>query len=153
MKTLFALFIGSMAVASFNSNPLIDQVRDYYDIGNGLQCSVTVQIDVPGMTIPDKYVFIEILPDKAPKIKGSGLIFLPKKGLTNQFDELLGQEAHTIDMGTKGDTSIIKLVAIVPKSDWVTADLYISTELSRIEKMIIQSRENGEYTVVHTYSR
>ena len=151
MKTILALLIGSFAAASFTSTPLIDDVRAYYNIGNGLQCSVAVNIDVPGMTVPDKYVFIEMRPNQTPKIKGSGLLFLPKKGLSNQFDELLGQEAHIIDMGTKGDTSMVKLVAIDPKSDWVTADLYISTELSRIEKMIIQSRENGEYNIVHTY--
>ncbi len=151
MRTILALFVGALLAAAVPSNPVIEQVRAYYNIGNGLQCSATVEIDVPGMTIPNKYVFIEMRPDKKPKIKGSGLVFLPKKGLSNQFDELLGQDAHIIEMGPKGDTSVFKLVAIDPKSDWVTADLYIMTNKSRIEKMVIQSRENGEYMINHTY--
>lgn len=151
MKTVFALLFTSVLATSFTQDPLIEDVKAYYNIGNGLQCTASIHIDVPGMIIPDKTIFIEMVPGKKPKIKGAGLVFLPKKGLTNQFDELLAQEAHIINMGNSGDTSVLKLVAIDPKSDWVTADVYIMRELKRIEKTVIQSRENGEYTIVHDY--
>lgn len=154
MKYLVITFVGLLISASWmTTNPLMESVRSYYDIGNGLQCSTKVEIDIPGMTFPEKNIFIEMIPGKKTKVKGSGIIFLPKKGLINQFDELLGEETHVIDMGAKGDYSILKLVAIDSKSDWVTADLHILTGKNRIEKMVIQSRESGEYTIKHEYEK
>lgn len=153
MKKLTILgFIALMSFA-WKPNPVIEDIRKFYDLGNGLQCSTRIEIEVPGMSIPEKNVLIEMKPNEKPKVKGSGLIFLPRKGLANQFDELLNREVHVIPMGVNGDTNLYKLVAIDPESDWVTADLHVLSTLNRIEKMTIQSKENGEYTVLHSYGK
>src|SRR6056300_742433 len=138
MKRIITIILMSLGVnALIGQNQVIKDLQDYYTLGNGIQCSTNIKIEVPGMSIPEKEVYFKLMPGEKPRVKGPGLIFLPKKGMSNHFEDILNSEIHFIDMGNLGDTLLYKLVAIDPKSDWITADLYVLKGKQRIEKMKI----------------
>lgn len=124
-----------------------------YEIKNGFKAVVDITIDVPGIIAPPKTIEIYSVKGKAPKIKGAGLILLPKKGFVEQFSDLLTIQVHWIYLEEKGNYQFYKLVSLDPKSDWVTADIKIYTRDPRIEEINLTTRESGVFLISHFYGK
>lgn len=132
--------------------PLMEKLKERYDIKNGYQTMVNISIDVPGLTLPPKDLSILCEKGKKPKIKGKGILLIPKKGLVNQFSDLLSVEAHWIFLSENGGFVNYKLVSMDPKSDWVTADIKILKEQSRIDEINLITKDSGEYLIKQSYA-
>jgi hypothetical protein len=130
---------------------LIDKLKQRYDMKNGYQTMVNISIDVPGLTVPPKDLSIQFEKGKKPQIKGKGILLIPKKGLTNQFSDLLSIQAHWIFLSENGGFVNYKLVSMDPKSDWVTADVKILKEQNRIDEINLITKDSGEYLIKHSY--
>jgi hypothetical protein len=134
------------------TDPLLEAVKENYK-SNGVQCSVDVHIEVPGLKMPDKQLFIKFSPDSKPVIKGEGMMLVPKKGLLGQFNEVLEEESQVIFLGNQGDTALYKIVSLNSESDWVTADVKIYRPDKRIYFMDIFTKEYGSFKVRHRYGQ
>ena len=131
---------------------LIEKLKERYDIKNGYETLVNINIDVPGLIVPPKDLSIKCEKGKKPQIKGKGILLIPKKGLTNQFSELLSSQAHWIFLSENGGFVNYKLVSMDLKSDWVTADIKILKEQSRIDEINLITKDSGEYLIKHSYA-
>jgi hypothetical protein len=131
---------------------LMEKLKERYDIKNGYETLVNINIDVPGLTVPPKDLSIKYEKGKKPQIKGKGILLIPKKGLTNQFTELLSNQAHWIFLSENGGFVNYKLVSMDPKSDWVTADLKILKDQNRIDEINLITKDSGEYLIKHSYA-
>src|SRR6187431_454055 len=131
---------------------LLDKLKERYDMKNGYQTMVNISIDVPGLTVPPKDLSIKCEKGKKPQINGKGILLIPKKGLVNQFSDLLSVQAHWIFLSENGGFVNYKLVSMDPKSDWVTADIKILKVQSRIEEINLISKDSGEYLITHSYA-
>lgn len=151
MKYL-ALFFVLPFLAIAQEDDLIKEVKAAYQ-SSGVQCSVNVHIDVPGLKMPDKKLFIRFEQNKEPVIKGDGMLLIPKKGLIGQFNEVLEANSQIIFLGNKSDTALYKVVSLDPESDWVTADIKIYRPDKRIYFMDVFTKEYGSFKVRHTYGK
>jgi len=131
---------------------IIEKLKNRYDLKNGYQTDVNLSINVPGITIQDKDLSIKQEKGKKPQIKGKGILLIPKKGLTNQFSDLLSVAAHWILLSDKNGFITYKLVSLDPKSDWITADVKIFKAQNRIDEINLTTKDSGEYLLKHTYS-
>jgi hypothetical protein len=131
---------------------LMEKLKERYDIKNGYETMVNINMDVPGLTVPQKDLSIKYEKGKKPQIKGKGILLIPKKGLTNQFSELLSTQAHWIFLSENGGFVNYKLVSMDPKSDWVTADIKILKEQNRIDEINLITKDSGEYIIKHSYT-
>lgn len=137
-----------------NNRPEIaDQLIKRYEIKNGFEASIKISVDVPGITAPDKIVEISAQNGKKPKIKGEGIILMPKKGFIREFSDILSYPVHWILMDKTEDNEIYKLVSLDPKSDWVTADINVNLADPRIDEMTITSRDAGVFDIEHFYDK
>jgi hypothetical protein len=130
---------------------LAEQLRTRYAIKTGFEAVVIIRIDVPGITASPKTVEISYSKGKSPKIKGAGLILLPKKGLVGQFNELLTTPVQWIPLGTSGDIQSFKLVSLDPDCDWITADIKVNTKEIRIDEINLTTRDAGAFLITHFY--
>jgi len=154
MKYLTLLILLLNSGINSNAQPeLAKQLKERYKINNGFKAAVDITIDVPGIIAPPKTIEIYSQKGKLPKIKGEGLILLPKKGFVEQFSELLEIPVHWILLENKGNYQVYKLVSLDPKSDWVTADLKIYVKDPRIEEINLTTRESGVFLINHFYGK
>lgn len=154
MRYASIVIIISLFAVSVKAQPVyLKQLQDRYLIQNGFKTNVNIQIDVPGIVAPPKTISIYAENGKSPKIKGDGLILLPKKGFVMQFSELLTIPVHWIYIDSKGDFDYYKLVSLDQKSDWVTADIRIKVSEYRIEELNLATRETGEFLISHSYEK
>ena len=116
-----------------------------------ISCKINVEVDVPGLNMPDKKIELSLEKGKKPKIKSKGLIILPKRGIIGQYREFLDLACQAIPMGENGDTISYKVVSLDKKTDWITVDLSITKTDTRVQNMMIATRKNGEYMVEHYY--
>ena len=153
MKFGLAVILMFLFVASFSTaQPVyLQQLKERYQIQNGFKSTINIQIDVPGIIAPTKIVTIYAENGKQPKIKGDGLVLLPKKGFIKQFSDLLTIPVHWIFLESYGDFDNYKLVSLDPKSDWVTADVKLQISDPRIEELNLTTRETGEFFIRHWY--
>jgi len=116
-----------------------------------LSCKLEIEVDVTGLNMPNKEIELSLEKGKKPKIKGKGLIILPKRGILGQYREFLSVPIQAIPMETKGDTSVYKIVSLDNKTDWVTVDLELTESDARVHSLLIATRKNGEFMVYHYY--
>ena len=141
-------------ISGFQSEqqPYIAKIlQERYEIKNGFKSEITIKLDVPGIVVPEKSVEIYAENNKPLKIKGEGLVLLPKRGFVRQFSSLFSEPVHWIQMERYDDYEIYKLVSLDSKSDWITADIKIFLADPRIEEMTITTRDSGVFTVKHYY--
>lgn len=151
----YILFIAIVFCNSFYTKAqtqLMEKLKERYDIKNGYETIVNISIDVPGLTVPQKDLSIKCEKGKKIQIKGKGILLIPKKGLTNQFSDLLSIPAHWIFLSENGLFVNYKLVSMDPKSDWVTADIKILKEQNRIDEINLITKDSGEYLIKHSYT-
>jgi hypothetical protein len=132
---------------------IADNLKKKYAINRGFETMVNISIDVPGLTIPPKDINVFYENGKKARIKGKGILLLPKKGFLNQFSDLLNVSAHWILLEDKGDLMRYKLVSLDTKSDWVTADLKISKANLHIDEINLTTKETGVYLIKHSYGK
>lgn len=154
MKYAVIAILMSLFSAVCTAQPIyLKQLQERYKIQNGFKSTVNIQIDVPGIIAPTKTIEIYAENGKAPKIKGDGIILLPKKGFVLQFSELLTIPVHWIYIDSKGDFDYYKLVSLDPKSDWVTSDIKIKVSEYRIEELNLATRDAGGFLISHKYEK
>lgn len=123
-----------------------------YTEASQISCEITVNIQVEGMEIPEKTVLVDFEKGEKPKIKGKGLALLPKKGMINQFQELLKTPLQAIALGEENGNLLYKLVSLDEKSHWVTADIVFNKDNYRIYEAKVNTRKHGAFKAVHTYT-
>jgi hypothetical protein len=154
MKSFIVLILLiSLGVSSSAQPAIAKELIKRYEIKKGFKAVVDITIDVPGIIAPPKTIEIYSEKGKAPKIKGEGLILLPKKGFVEQFSDLLTIPVHWIFIENKADFQFYKLVSLDPKSDWVTADIKIYTKDLRIDEINLTTRESGVFQINHYYEK
>lgn len=144
-------FICSCMTAQQEENDPVEQLRSFYGSYPQLACEIQIDIDVPGMSIPRKILWVSFEEGKKPKVKGEGLSLLPKKGLINQMYELLNTEMQALFIEKQDELLHYKLVSLEKKSDWVTADIFFKDADYRIRSLEITTRKHGTFQVDHEY--
>ena len=152
MRQLLLIFLLlPMRLLAQTQPEISQQLRSRYAVKNGIDATVTIHIEIPGITAPGKTVEVHIENGKAPKIKGAGLIIIPKKGLIDNFSSLLSGKVQWIETGSPGDYRIFKVVSLDPGSDWITADLTVNMKEIRIDETELVTRESGTFLMHHFY--
>ena len=132
---------------------IAEQLRNRYAVKNGIEATVSIKLDIPGITAPVKTVEVYLENGKSPKIRGAGLIILPRRGMIDNFSELLSAQVQWIQLSTPGDIQVFKVVSLDPDSDWITADLKVNVKEARIEETDLVTRESGTFLMLHTYGK
>lgn len=154
MKQIILLYLfGLLALPAFSQPEIAQKLRERYEIKNGFKAVVKIQIDVPGIKAPVKTIEVTSAKGNDLKIKGEGLILMPKKGFVEQFSELLNGKVEWIHMKDVGEEQFYKLVSLEPESEWVTADLRIKTNDPRIEEINLTTRESGVFQIQYFYEK
>jgi hypothetical protein len=147
-------FILTIFLLSFQAEQqpeIVNLLKERYLIKNGFKTTVNIRLDVPGITAPEKTIEIIAENNKPMKIKGEGLVLLPKKGFVRQFTSLLNEPVHWIQIDKDNEYETWKLVSLNPKSDWVTADIKIYMPDARIDEMTVTTRDAGDYFIKYFY--
>ena len=129
----------------------INLLIEKYSQNMELKCEINIKIDVEGMVIPDKQIYVEIVNDQKPIVKGKGLILLPKKGFLGQFNELFTNPLQPIFLSRRGKNVVYKLVSLDSESDWITADIEFGEQSLLIYDATITTRKQGTFYSVHQY--
>ena len=116
-----------------------------------ISCKIDIQVDVPGLNMPEKEIELSLEKGKKPKIKSKGLIILPKRGIIGQYREFLDLACQAIPIYENKDTIVYKVVSLDKKTDWVTVDVTLTQSDVKVQSMLISTRKNGEFIVKHTY--
>jgi hypothetical protein len=152
MKKLSLLLVLLVLRILVPAQPAItEQLKNRYAVKKGIDAKVTITIDIPGITAPTKTVEVYLENGKSPKIRGAGLIFLPRRGVINNFSEFLSARVQWIQLSTAGDIQTFKVVSLDPDSDWITADLTVNVKETRIDEIDLVTRESGTFLMRHTY--
>ena len=154
MRTLlFILFIalsGTMLGQTADEEHIL-RLKSKYDVDMDLKCEIRVRINVEGMVIPDKEIYVEFSKDGKTRVQGKGLSLLPKRGTVEQFKTLLNTPMQAIYLTKRGDHMVYKLVALDPSADWITADIVIDPEESLIYESVVNTRKHGTFTTINEY--
>jgi len=134
--------------ADENINALIEK----YSSDLAIKCDIDINIDVEGMVIPDKQIYVEFEEGKKPIVKGKGLALLPKKGIVGQFNELFTTLLQPIFLSKKGNYLVYKLVSLEQNSDWITADIVFDESSLLIYEATINTRKQGTFHSEHFYN-
>lgn len=153
MKTKLIIFwvLISPILMAQTSDPFIDTLIQKQQENKYLECQVLVEVDVRGIDIPNKQIYVKIEEGGKPKIKSKGLLVFPKKGLFGQMDELFQKDFQAIFMGENQDSLKYKFVSLDEQSDWITADVLFTKTDYQIHRMKVNTRENGEFKIQHKY--
>jgi hypothetical protein len=116
-----------------------------------ITCRIEIELDVPGLSMPEKEIELKLEKGQEPQITGIGVVILPRHGIIGQYHEFLEADSQVIPMGEEGDTIYYKVVSLDKKTDWVTVDMTVVRSEARIYAMLISTRKNGEYLVRNSY--
>ncbi len=151
-KILFILVLmfGYLSIAQDDiKEDSIAALIEKYASKLNLKCNIDIKIDVVGMVIPDKQIYVEFKEDMRPIIKGKGLALLPKKGIVGQFNELFSTPLQPILLSKRGNDLIYKLVSLDQKTDWITADIVFDESSLLISEATINTRKQGTFYTQH----
>ena len=149
--TLIAFFGYVTLVAQELTDENIVALKSKYDIETDLKCQIMIRIDVDGMVIPDKEVYVEFSKDRKTRVQGKGLSLLPKRGTVEQFRNLLSTPMQAIFLSKKGEYLVYKLVSLDPSSDWITADIVIDPGALLIYESVVNTRKHGTFSTINQY--
>ncbi len=144
----FCISLSAQQLVDGNISVLIEK----YSADPILKCKINVEINVEGMQIPNKTIFVDFEEGKKPKVKSKGLALIPKKGMINQFKELFTTPMQAILMGKKESNYMYKLVSLDDNSKWVTADIVFDDITFQIYESVINTRKQGAFKAIHTYN-
>ena len=127
------------------------RLKSKYDVDIDLKCEIRVRINVEGMVIPDKELYVEFSKDGKTRVQGKGLSLLPKRGTVEQFKTLLTTRMQAIYLSKRGEYKVYKLVSLDPSADWITADIVFDPEALLIYESVVNTRKHGTFTTVNQY--
>ena len=133
------------------SDSYILELKEKYDKDSEVKCQIRIRIDIDGLTIPEKEVYVEFARDQKVVVRGKGLSLLPKRGTIEQFRNLLSTPMQAIFLSKKGSYRVYKLVALDPSSDWITADIVFDPEEKLIYESVVNTRKHGTFTTLNQY--
>jgi len=128
------------------------RLKEKYDTDTNLKCEIRIRVDVDGLVIPEKQVYVEFSKDEKTVVKGKGLSLLPKRGTLKQFRDLLSTPMQTIFLSKKGSNMVYKLVALDPAADWITADIVFDPDKYLIYETVVNTRKHGTFTTLNQYA-
>jgi hypothetical protein len=148
---LFFVCLGMALSSRAQSNDAyIQALIDRYSEPLELNCDVFIELDVEGIVIPPKTINLRFM-NGEPKISGEGIAMLPKKGIVNQFNELLQEDFQAIYLSNRGNKRVYKLVSLDDRSDWITADVMFDERSLLVSEATINTRKFGSFKVVNSY--
>ena len=130
---------------------ILQQALEYGSRYQSISCKVEVELDVPGISMPEKEIELLLEKGEKPVVKGEGITILPRHGIIGQYREFMDTESAAILLREENDTVEYKIVSLDHRSDWVTVDLTLSRSELHIHRMRISTRKNGEFLVTHSY--
>ena len=133
-----------------NHDAHIEALIEHYSKAVDINCDVYIEIDVEGITVPPKTVNLRF-ENGEPQISGEGIAMLPKKGIVNQFNDLLNQQFQAIYLSKRGTKRVYKLVSLDEQADWITADIEFDELNLLVSKATINTRKFGSFNVHNTY--
>ncbi|WP_115461078.1 hypothetical protein [Winogradskyella aurantiaca] len=153
MKKTLLPFILLLSFLSFSqtNDPYIQALIEQYSDSLELNCDVYIELDVEGIIIPPKTVNLRF-ENGEPQISGQGIAMLPKKGIVNQFNDLLQEEFQAIYLSKRGTNRVYKLVSLDDTSDWITADVEFDENLLLVTEATINTRKFGSFNVKNSYA-
>lgn len=153
MRTIvFIIVVLCFSFARAQNEPaIIDSLIKYHQLSKGFETQLKVEVDVPGIDMPAKEIYIKVEEGEKPKIKSKGLLIFPKKGIFGQFRKLLETSYQIIPLLSQADSVQIKLVSLEPESDWITADLIFTKSDLLIHQLILNTKENGQFIIDNFY--
>jgi hypothetical protein len=131
-------------------DPYIASLVQQYSDSLEINCDVYIEIDVEGITVPPKTVNLRF-ENGEPQISGQGIALLPKKGIVNQFNDLLNEEFQAIYLSKRGSNRIYKLVSLDDTSDWITADIEFDENKLLVTAATINTRKFGSFRLINSY--
>ena len=159
LLAIWVLFFSFSALAQQEGTSADDKkdpiqvLKDRYAQSLQLKCSVQVHIAVDGMQIPDKEIYLEYQEGQKPIVRGKGLTLLPKKGGLRQFQTLFSGNIQQIALPSEDGLLRYKLVALDPKSDWITADLWLAPETYQILRTEVSTKSHGSFSTENSYEK
>lgn len=150
-KLCYLFFIVFLNFVHAQEDEHIEGLKNHYLSTLNVSCDVEIIVDVQGITIPNKTVQLRFVNDELI-VKGEGISLLPKKGILNQFHELLASPFQAIFLSKRGNNRVYKLVSLDDKADWITADLEFDEQSYEIEEAKITTRKFGSFQVNNTYA-
>lgn len=148
---LFTLFI--FVVSAQQKDVHIEQLKNNYSFREKVKCSLDIQVDVDGIHIPPKKIYVEFEKAKANVIKGEGLALMPKNGVVDQLFKILNAPFQAIFLGKEGELWVYKLVSLDQKSDWITADIKFDDLNYSIYESQVTTRNQGTFNVILSYHK
>ena len=148
---LLALFCFLQVFSQDQNDEYILRLKEKYDKDSELKCQIRIKIDIEGLTIPEKEVYVEFAKDAKTVVRGKGLSLLPKRGTVEQFRNLMGTPMQAIFLSKKGAYRVYKLVALDPSSDWITADIVFEPGENLIYETVVNTRKHGTFTTLNEY--
>lgn len=149
--SLFSLMYCALSFSQTKNDEIILLLIEQYTAKKNIKCDILINVDVDGIYIPDKKLFVEFNEHGKPKVNSEGLALLPKKGTINQFNELLTTPLQAIFMSKKENLLTYKLVSLDSNSDWITADLTFDESSLKIYESIVSTRKHGEFHTKNTF--
>lgn len=154
MKIRAFILVVLQAVLSFSQNQHDENIMaliHQYEVNSPLKCEILVEVDVQGVHIPNKTVFVDFSNEKKPIIKGDGLTLLPKKGTINQLKDMFSTPLQAIFLSKIKNNYVYKLVSLDEKSDWITADIQFDSDSKLIYETTINTRKYGSFYTINSY--
>ena len=148
---ILAFFFVSNGLAQDAEDEHILRLKEKYDTEIDLKCEIRIQVDVEGLVIPEKEVYVEFAKDRKVVVRGKGLSLIPKRGTVEQFRNLLSTPMQAIFLSKRGSNMVYKLVALDPASDWITADIIFDPDQDLIYESGGNTRKHGTFTTLNEY--
>ena len=149
IATALMIFVVSVYQAQ-NHDVYIEALIEQYSDSLDMNCDVFIEIDVEGIMVPPKTVNLRF-ENGEPQISGTGIAMLPKKGIVNQFNDLLNEQFQAIYLSKRGTKRVYKLVSLDEQSDWITADIEFDEISLLVGKATINTRKFGSFNVLNSY--
>ena len=148
---VFTLLI-AFSYGQTDTDERINALAEKYTKDQQVNCEILIKTDVEGMVVPDKVIKVGFRENGKMEVKGKGIALLPKKGMINQFKELLSSPFQAIYLSKRKNNLVYKLVSLDQNSDWITADIEFDEQTLLIYKSVINTRKFGAFHIEHTYS-
>ncbi|MFD1314689.1 hypothetical protein [Namhaeicola litoreus] len=145
----FVCFLWQFSIAQHDV--VIEKLIQKYAYQEKISCTIQVKVEVEGIRIPEKEVYVEFDKDKKIVVKGEGLALVPKKGTVNQIFDFFDSPFQSIFLGKEGDVLVYKLVSLDPKKDWITADIKFVEDDLQILESVVNTKEYGNFQTINQY--
>lgn len=151
LSVLFALNAGAQsAYADSLVNKTMEKMRNV----PAYECDIVIDMDVNFINIDQRKGKIYFLPPDSIRYEIKGFAFLPKKGVNDQAYSVTEGDFVALHLGDETvHNQTCQIVKIIPndiEQDVVLGQFWIDAQ-DRIHKMIIVTREDGNYEISLEY--